>query len=353
MIPYIEIIDKYTLKRNEIIEPRECWFELSFFEIGEFEIRANVTRKNLEALKKGNYVKLPNKRFIWVITSVSYTFTAGGARLIIAKGYEAKWLLKKRIIQEPKELQGTITSCVYNLVNYSLGRAATNQRKINGFSVDTNNLLIDISGTQAPRGNLLDFVNNLLKTYNVGSQVIYENGGLKYTIINGKVLNASVKFSQSLDNLLSSTYLENDEDVGTFALVVSKIDDIDYPYTYNIHSTIWGIDRSEILVNSNLSTKYEDSDGVEQETTPTSALFQGWQRQEAINELANHKAIKEASGEIDLTNSNYNFDSDFFIGDIVGLQDEYFNVTTTAKILKYTISLDTKGHYAEAVEYGE
>ena len=47
------------------------------------------------------------------------------------------------------------------------------------------------------------------------------------------------------------------------------------------------------------------------------------------------------------------FDKDFFIGDIVGVQDEYFNFSLTPRILKYTISQDAKGKYTEAIDYGD
>ena len=70
-------------------------------------------------------------------------------------------------------------------------------------------------------------------------------------------------------------------------------------------------------------------------------------------ELTNHINVVEVNGEIDLVNSNYEFDKDFFIGDIVGVQDEYFNFSLTPRILKYTISQDAKGKYTEAIDYGE
>lgn len=349
MIPYVEIRDKYTLKAIAPIEPQECWFELSYQDVGEFEVFCRATKANLTALQKGRFVTIPNKPYIWFITSVRYAFTAGGARMISAKGYEAKRLLKKRCIQAPKELQGTITSAVYGLVNQALGTGASAARKIVGFTVDTNDLLIDISGTQAPRGNLLEFVNNLLKTYNCGSQVIFEDGVLKYKVFTGDVKTQSVKFSQSLDNLLSSEYLTDDADIATHALIVSTVEDVDYTQEYNEGET--GIDRDEILVSSNLSTKYEDASGTEQETTPTSDLYKGWQREEGKNALAEHTTLEEVSGEIDIANSNYAFDADFFIGDMVRVQDDYFNYGANTRISKYTFKQDANG-YGEEAEYG-
>lgn len=349
MIPYLEIKDKYTLKTVALVEPQECWFELSYQDVGEFEVYCNASKANLRALQKGKYVKIPNRRFIWVITSLRYTYTAGGARMIIAKGYEGKWLLKKRCILTPKELSGTITSACYGLVNHALGTGANAARKIIGFTVDTNDLLIDISGTQAPRVNLLEFINPLLKNYNCGSIVVFENEVLKYRIFTGNVKTQSVRFSQSLDNLLSSEYLTDDTNTATNALIVSKVEDVEYMQTYDTGKT--GIDRAEVVVESNISTKYEDQDGVEQETTPDSALYQGWLIEEGATKIAEHITTEEINGEIDLVNSNYIFDEDFFIGDMVKVQDEYFNFFVNTTISKYTIKQDANG-YGEEAEYG-
>lgn len=349
MIPYVEILNKYSLKAFALVEPSECWFELSYYDVGEFEIYCRASSYNLNALQKGHYVKIPNKRFIWVITSIQYTFNAEGARMISAKGYEAKWLLKKRIILNPIELPNTLSGALFKLINDNIGTGASAARKINNFDMQLINIDINLSDTQAPRGNLLEFVNNLLTTYHCGSQVTYEEGKLIYKIIQGQDKTQIVKFSQSFDNLLSSSYSTNDEDVGTYALVVSTVDDVDYTKEVNYNNV--GIDRNEILVNSNLSTKYEDANGVEQDTTPTSALYKGWQYEEGKNELAKHVTIEDVSSEIDLTNSVYTFDVDFFIGDIVRVQDEYFNYYINSRVLKYTFKQDAKG-YGEEAEYG-
>lgn len=361
MIPYVEIKDKYTLKTVALVEPQECWFELSYQDVGEFEIYCRASKENLKVLKKGQFVKLPNKRFIWVITAVKYGFTAGGARMISATGYEAKWLLNKRCILAPKELSGTITQAVYGLVNSAMGSSANDKRKILGFTVDANDLLVDISGTQAVRGNLLEFANNLLKAYNCGSIVEFVSGTLKYRIFTGEVKNRSVKFSQSLDNLLSTEYLTDDASIATYAQVVSTFEETEtvggteykhkVDYVQEVDEGARGIDRAEIVVESNLATKYEDANGVEQETTPDSELYKGWQTEEGKNKLAEHIAIEEIGGEIDLVNSNYIFDEDFFIGDIVRIQDEYFNFFIDTKISKYTIKQDANG-YGEDAEYG-
>ena len=349
MIPYVEIKDKYNLKTVAIVEPQECWFELSYQDVGEFEVYCRASQANLKALQKGGYVKLPNKRFIWVITAVRYTFTAGGARMIIAKGYEAKWLLKKRCILTPVALDGNITSALYGLVNNAMGTGASADRKIKGFTVDTNELVIDIKARQTPRANLLEYANDVLKSYDCGSIVVFENGGLKYKVFKGEVKTDSVRFSQSLDNLLASEYLTDDAEIATSALVVSTVDDTDYTQTHDTGKT--GIDRAEIVVKSELSTTYDNANGEEQEIAPKSDTFKGWQIEEGKTELAKHIAIEEISGEIDIACSCFAFDQDFFIGDMVKIQDDYFNFSLNTRISKYTIKQDANG-YGEEAEYG-
>lgn len=349
MIPYIEIVDKYTLKKVALIEPSECWFELSYYDVGEFEIYCRASNYNIEALQKGRYVTIPNKNYVWVITKLKYTFNAEGTRMISASGKEAKWLLSKRVIQKPLDLSTyTLSAAIYKLFNDNIGNSAGIARKINKFETRLINIDTQLQD-QATRSNLLEFTNNLLKTYSCGSTVTLENETLYFEIIQGRNLSNNVKFSQSLDNLLASTYETSDEEIATNALVVSTIEDIDYTQTYDKGSV--GIDRSEILVNSNLSIKYEDANGVEQETTPTSDLFKNWQLEEGKNELTKHYVINNVDGEIDILNSNYVYNVDFKIGDKVRVQDEYFNYYFDTRIKKYTFKQDAKG-YGEEAEYG-
>ena len=274
--------------------------------------------------------------------------------MISATGYEAKWLLNKRCILTPKELTGTITDAVYSLVDQALGTGASADRTIkdnNGnqkFMTFRNEIFSNVTGTQAPRGNLMEFVNSLLKQYNCGSTVIYNNEMLIYRALQGEDKTSYIIFSQSLDNLLTSELLTDDSNKATNALVVSKVEDVEYTKTHDLG--YMGIDRTEIVINSNISTKYEDANGNEVETTPTSALYQGWLLEEGKTKLAEHITVEQANGQIDLLNSKYEFEKDFFLGDIVRIQDDYFKFFINTRITKYTFSQSESG-YMEEAEY--
>lgn len=350
MIPYVEVIGKYSMTPFALVEPSQCWFELSYYEIGEFEVYAAANQKNLNALKMGNYVRIPNKPYLWVIKSVEYTYSANGAKMISAKGFEAKWLISRRIIMTPFELPTDLSNAIYNLVNNNLGLNAVSYRKIVGFQVNKPTYSISIEPTQATRGNLWDFIQPLMKSNNVGSYCTYENWNIYFNSIQGRDLSQKIIFSQSMDNLISSDYYSTSENKRTYCQVVSTFNEndvsTDYVEDYDLGTT--GIDRSEISIQSNLSTKYTDSNGVEQETTPDSNLYKGWQIEEGKNTLAENILESEFNGEIDLQHSPYMFERDFFIGDLVLVKDEYFNYQAKARITKYTFSQDTNGYREEA-----
>lgn len=357
MIPHIEIIRESadgSLRTYSFIEPSECWFEVCYQDVGEFEIYCPATKKNLNALKKGYFVKVPNRRFGWVITSIQYEFKAeSGVRMISAKGFELKWLLNKRIIQTPTQLPTDLFKAIHSLVNSNIGQGASTARKISYFKSIQNTEQITIPETQAPRGNLGEYIETLLKAYNCGCTAFLERTntntyGITFEAYKGQNKASAVRFSQSFDNLLASTYYSDDEEVGSFALVVSKVEEVDYIKT--VDNGAVGLNRNEILVESNLSTKYEDESGVEQETTPDSALYQGWQVEEGKNALATHTTIEEVSGEIDLKHSLYQFDEDFYLGDLVRVQDEYFDFYLDTRISKVTLS-QRASIYSEEVEY--
>lgn len=371
MIPYVEVLAyNQGLYETALVEPSECWFELSYYDIGECEVYAPATSANLAALKKGVFLAIPHKysalisslhggtanyKFLWFVTSVEYTFNADGARMISARGFEAKWLLKKRVIWSPQQLPDDLGSAVSLLVRWSMGQSANAARKISNFTVRTAALGITLPQTQAPRAELAEYVNMLLKSYGCGSVVTLCNNGMYYDYYKGADRSGAVVFSQSLDNLLSSTYVTDNGDKKNFVLAYATHTEnntttesvVNYP-TSNAPT---GLDRDELVISSSTSTKYTDESGVEQETPFGGSMFQAWQTEEAKTELAKHIATVDFNGDIDVYHSQYTFGEDFFLGDLVGFRDEYFCISAAARVTKYTFKQDAGG-YGELAEYG-
>lgn len=367
MIPYVEILKwndgKTALESFKLIEPSQCWFEVMYYDKGQFEIYTAANLISLNALKKGNFVKIPHKNYLWVITSVQYEYNAEGGRMIDVKGYEAKWVISKRIIRDPLQLPTSLQAAMQLLFDLNLGPRAISQRRIDGLTYSFSALAGKSTEAQATRGNLLDFTLNLLKLHKSGIVSNYLNGKINVSAIVGEDKSESVIFAQSLDNLINSTYYSSDEEKKTHCQVVSTFNETtgtgpsrtttsqDYVAYYPDETDEpSGIDRAEIMIQSNLSTKVTQEDGTEIEIDPSSQTYQDMQKSEGASALAEKIEVVEFNGEIDLQNSQYQFGVDFNLGDLVKVQDEYFGYSAKARINKYTFKQDASG-YGEEAEY--
>lgn len=381
MIPYVEILERgiYHLpairdeiKPSFIVEPSQCWFELSYYETGEFEIYAPATKNNLH-LKKGQFVKLPNKPYLWYITSIQYEFNADGARMIDAKGYEAKWIASKRIVQDPRSLPTNLKTALERIFALNIGSASGSKRLIPFFEYDFSACYGKETTAQATRGNLYEFALNLLKLHKIGVYSVFKNGNVVFKAVNGEdraeeETEGYLLFSQSMDNLISATYYTSDAEKKTNCQVVQTISEstgtgtartttsTDYvAYFPDESESPSGIDRAEMTINSNVSLEYIP-EGSEQKVklnlnkAEDLALFTSWQKQEGRSVLAEHKSVVNFDSKIDIQYSKYTFGEDFFIGDIVKVRDEYFGYEADARILKYTFKQDSSG-YGEEAEY--
>lgn len=355
VIPYIEVISISSagFVPIQIVEPKECWFELGYTNVGAFEIYAPATRRNLECLRKGNFVKIPNFRYAWVITSIQYTFTAGGTRMISAKGYEAIWVLKKSVIEKNTYLYNTVDHA-FTMLIYKWFKPYY----LNGYGYETNENTTSLNLTNvaiATRSNLLEFVHNFAKIYNCNIYSTYADNLIRFGIRQGEDKSSSIRFSQSNDNLLSFNYLSDDDKKANTVYVVAKVNDIEYSTSYSTLPNNAG--KITVIKESSLSNKYEDENGNEIELNLTNesdkAAYLDLLKEEGKLELVNHTTLTEISSTIDLKNSKYVFDTDYKVGDIVEVKDEFFNISTKQRIIKYTIRLESNGIVSEALEFGE
>lgn len=365
MIPYVEILkwnnDNSLLKSYAVVEPSECWFELSYYETGQFEVYAPATANNLQ-MQKGQFVKIPNKPYLWYITSVQYEFNSSGARMIDVKGFEAKWIVSKRIIRDPLELPSNLQTAMELLFDSNLGSEAIQQRQIAGLVYDFSACSGKTTDAQATRGNLYDFTLNLLKLHKVGLYSVLENGKVKVIALNGTSKN--ILFAQSMDNLISATYYTSDEKKKTNCQIVSTFSETTgsgtarttinkefVAYYPDETAGATGIDRDEMTLSPNLSTKVKQPDGTEIEIDPESEQFQTMQQAEGKLALAERISIVDFNAEIDLSHSQYVFAEDYFIGDLVSVRDEYFGYEASVRIHKFTFKQDSVG-YSEEADYG-
>lgn len=357
MISYVEVRDKYSRLPFSLIEPAECWFELAFYGLGNFQIYTRATRTALAALKDGNYITLPHRPFIWVIEDVKTTYTAGRGYMISATGRQAKAVLGKRIINRQTQLAGDITTAVFDLVKSHAGANAGDVRKIDGLTEYKSAVVRQITETQVSYSNLLDYTDALLQSYEVGAEItITDAAAFRYGLYEGVDRSGTIIFSQTFDNLRTSAYSRNTAAFRSFALIGGQGEGpARIMQEYDADPLLRGIDRAEIFVDAkDISNKYTDAGGVEKEldlsTAAGLATYRSWLTERGREKTAENAIIETFEGEIDAAASRYTFGADYYLGDRVRVQDDFLGVYITPRILKFTMRQDRT--YSEILEYG-
>lgn len=351
MIPYIEILDKYTRLSFELVEPAEFWCELEYYGEGEFEIYARATERNLACLSNGHYVKIPQKPYLFVIEKVEKTFDAERGLMISATGRQAKAILGKRIINEQTQLANDLKTTVYSLVNKHAGANVTAQnRRILGLETVASTVAETTGATQVSYENLLTFTDELLKSKECGAEIYIDGTALKYRVYKGEDKSETVIFSQMFDNLLSSAYSVDESNYKNYAYIGGEGEGTGRVFA-NVGVFNSGIDLCEVFVDArDISSKYKDESGVEH--TADAQTYKGWLQERGVIALAEYSRVETFNGDIDTTNNTYVFGVDYYLGDRVRVQDNRLGIYITPRILKYTIN-QTANEYAEKIEYGE
>ena len=356
MISYVEVRDKYSRLPLAPIEPKECWFELCYYGVGEFQVYTRATKTALATLKDGNYITIPNKPYIWVIESVEERYVAGLGYMISATGRQAKAILGKRIINAQTQLPNDLTTTVFSLIQKNAGAEAEAARKIDGLEELTSLIIQPITETQVSYENLLTYTDELSQAYEVGAElVLTEAAAFRYTLYSGQDRSDEIIFSQTFDNLLSSSYKRNTAAYRTYALIGGQGEGTArILHEYNAAPHLQGIDRAETFVDAkDISSKYTEN-GQEKELDLSTAAglntYNTWLTARGRAKVAETAQIESFEGEIDTEATPYKFGEHFYLGDRVRVQDDFLGVYITPRILKFTMRQDRT--YGELVEYG-
>ena len=116
-------------------------------------------------------------------------------------------------------------------------------------------------------------------------------------------------------------------------------------------ANITGLERREIFVDATGQSKsYTDEDGATQ--TLSDSEYDGQLKALGRQEIAAHTIVETFDGDIDLTNSSFVYGRDFFLGDIVTVQDVEIGLYINPRILEVTEVQDENGYQISAT-YGK
>lgn len=312
-----------------------------YYSSGDFELYLPVTEEALSVLKLDNFVTCQlDRRNIGIITSIQIDTDQETGDYITVKGETIDNLLARRIVWKQTILSGTVIQCVLQLLNENAIVPTIKERKIDNFILGECCNCNTQMKKQVTGDNLLEAVQAILHTYKLGYRVEYIDGKFNFMIYSGtdKSYRQSkyprVEFSPEYDNLISSTYLADASEYKNIALVAGEGEGINRK-TYVVGNAS-GISRREVYVDArDISSETDDG-------TLTNDQYNALLNEKGYESLAETIVKESFEGDVD-PEVNYTFGTDYYLGDIVQITNEY-GISTVARITEVIECWDENGY---------
>lgn len=340
-----------------------------FKECGDFEISMPIGTTIPSFIRKDYYVTISRTKRAMIIETIGIeTDIETGPKLVI-KGRSLESILKRRIVYAETS-DGKIRATPFSrskktgekpnlqngikfILEKNLIEPTMNARKIPNFifEMSTDPAITSLTFEAQYLGeDLYTIITKLCDENDIGFEVtINDENQLVFRLVAGvdrsyaQDMNPYVIFSKRYNNIRNTQYIESNENLKNVTLVAGEGE---YNSTTGAthYSVYWlntitgtvGMDRREIYTDAtSLST--DDGEG----SSLSVEQYQAHLRKRGIDTLMENTEFTATDGEVD-TSKMYVYDKDYFLGDIVQIEDEYGH-EGQARVTEMIFSYDTSG----------
>lgn len=342
-----------------------------YYGVGDFQIFISL-HDALSVLDAVRYITRPDNDEVGIIESILIADDIESGKMITFKGRFAKSILDRRLIynlsgksNNATILRGNVEENVRSLVNdnaiASRSLGVLELGEVAGISKRIVNASGYASKKQVSFKNLLDYTESVLKEYGMAATVKLSENKLKYIVYESADRSADntdgnqpIVFSKEYDNLLSSEYSHDTTQEKNVALIAGEGEGIDR-FCVLLGSQS-GLERKEVFVDAaSIGKKYteKDADGNDIEKSYSDAEYAEMLEAHGQQTLSAMNVSEDWDGVIDITNGNWKYGVDVFLGDIVTMQDNDIGVYKNVRLAEVTEYQDRDGYAVEAVYKGE
>ena len=359
-----------------------------YYGAGEFEIYAPATEANMALLVPERYVMTScgGTDEVAIIERVEVANSLDEGRMITASGRFAKSILDRRIVYTPVydsgeggngyiwhcrsvTLSGKVDLAAISLVRDNAANPPKNNQYLKGdrhlpalgwnpgdyrsrypetISISTEESE-ESAEKQVTYKNLLDYTDGLLEEYGLAARLFlykdYDNL-LHYYVYKGVSRTVRdhpegepIVFSMEMDNLLNTDYVYDVSPIKTTALIGGEGEGLERKCAF-AYEWISGMERREVFVDASSIT----SEVEEGETPPTMEEYRKQLEAQGQQTVATSPAEETLSGSIDISNSTLRYREDFYLGDLVTVEDRFLGISADVSILSVTEVQDENGY---------
>ena len=325
---------------------------------GTFELWAPITEENSQYFKKGNILWCGGDNAA-VIEIVKSEIDEIGTKTYNVKGRTLEMLLTTRIIWGTyNAVNKDASTAMYEIVNQNCINPSNANRKIPYLKLAEDLKFGGKITYQKTGGEVYDSLSTIASTYDLGFSVLFKpkTKELIFEVVEGvdrtveQSTNDPVEFSTELEDLLSSSYYTNDQDVKNVAFVQGEGSGSSRKSVTSGEADSKGFGRRELYVDArDLQSTSVDENGEEQNLSPTEYTQVLTQRGD--DKLSECKTTETFEAQIRVFGDvQYEFGVDYKKGDKVTVRDEQLNVVVSARITEVQEEFDDE--YALVLTFG-
>ena len=340
----VYVLDKSFNIIDLVDDYESCIWNTYYFAVGDFELYLPATPKNVELLKIGRYL-VRDKDIIgddlhnvMIIRALNIKTDVEQGNYLTVTGKCLKSMLQRRIVWSQTILSGKVESCLRLLINDNAINPVNPDRKITQLALGKLKNFTETMRKQITGTNLGDAIIDICTTYGIGWEVYIDS--TNHMVVDfykgldrsdNQNENTRVTFSTDYDSLLTSDYKFSVENYKNVALVAGEGEGVARKTA--IVGTASDLERYEIYVDS------RDSSTNEGEITETEYMEQ--LKEAGMDELETLKYTESFEGEIE-PYGNFIYGTDYHLGDIVNVKNEY-GITATPRIIGVIESVSDEG----------
>lgn len=325
---------------------------------GTFELWAPITDENSQYFKKGNILWCGGDNAA-VVEIVKSEIDENGTKTYNIKGRTLEMLLTTRIIWGTyNAVNKDASTAMYEIVNQNCVNPSNANRKIPYLKLAEDLKFGGKITYQKTGGEVYDSLSTIASTYDLGFSVLFKpkTKELIFEVVEGvdrtveQSTNDPVEFSTELEDLLSSSYYTNDQDVKNVAFVQGEGSGSSRKSVISGEADSKGFGRRELYVDArDLQSTSVDENGEEQSLSP--AEYTQVLTQRGDDKLSECKTTETFEAQIRVFGDvQYEFGVDYKKGDKVTVRDEQLNVVVSARITEVQEEFDDE--YALVLTFG-
>lgn len=318
---------------------------------GDFELYTEVSGETLKYVEKDFYLTIKESERTMIVSTIAIESDRELGNFIQITGHSLEQILNRRIVWGLKTLNTNLQNGIKTLLNESIISPSDANRKIPNFIFEevSDSKITDIKVEQQYTGdNIYDIVRTLCQDNDIGFKIVLNSDNqFVFSLYSGvdrsynQKKNPCVTFSPRYDNLINSNYCETNLDYKTVTLIAGEDSGNNRKYrTYSI-SQDNGLYRRELFTDArDIQSEYYDENNNKH--TMTAAQYNAALDARGKEKLEEYSATTAFEGEVETQNS-FKYKEDYFLGDIVQIENEY-GFGGTARITEVVASLDGNGY---------